>query len=447
MTRLAAGILLAHVGCAPSVADLEIPSIDGMVSAILSTGPETPGSVPALTALSTPGGLPLPSVSESSSVWHLLVYSQKLERLGLEPGPLLHAPPSEGGPLPLPDRVLRREPNATWTSLDRLPEPLSNFRIRTLNRLPCPEIEVERLRLEGAEGDGRVLVPLDSTRAFIGTQEGQFYLYDDGEIVPLTELWKAAPSQHGVRGADGSIWLLDEHELARIDPTDFRIVSTSSVPIPDVGPPPLEDAVFTENEPFVWLGGPGPGVAPFELFALFESGHLVRFDGEQWSIVVQGHPRARFAWGGSLLWLGPGEVLTQGPHYPLPVHARGHAVEELTLPMAGKPSALALTSIGVVAGSLAGELAVWADDRKSWRNLIRDTGPTVAVLAPLGEGILHGGVNGVLRQFRPTFGPCEAEIIAGVSHVTILAAVGERVLGMTNLDGELFVLREAGWAR
>jgi hypothetical protein len=331
-----------------------------------------------------------------------LEYECPLASFGLVAGPLHVATFGAGGRgIPQPGAVERADLSggntSAWTRAASVPADLLQIRLLLDPSSPDPCAHFEGTELSFGNADGARV----TAAVALGPDDGLFFI--DGGVVdramgtlitPIAGLRFAFPTLAAFRRDDQTTWL-----LGRAGQTAFGKPELSQL---EVGP----TLVASSSSSAGWAALDGAPGGSIELFAATAEG-LSRFDGSSWHVLSSSgaHPVSDEEL--SVAWAGPHEAYATAGG-PSILHAVGGAVTAEALPIASSdhPTVVALIPrLGVAVGTSLGAIAL--KQGNMWRRL--DPTPTagrVRAIVPLDDGLLFGGAQGVLTEWRPIFGYC-----------------------------------------
>jgi hypothetical protein len=338
--------------------------------------------------LDSPESGPLDLDITDATIW-LLVYRETLKELSIAPGWI---DLESGGDRRLPEAasvktaMLHGNAEAPWEDAALLPDSLAKVRLATLPK-SCVDFEKIPIALEyGVQS--RSLLKLDPRTAFIVDNIGDVFLID----VPAAEARRITGTstviQAGTLGSDGAVYLLtNSSALMKViigTPTTMEIIA--------------RPYVRTSDGVRAWLTASGAD-APFELFAVGPYGQLARFDGTEWTELVNNE--AEFHWRGSVVWVGARHVFATGPLEPKLLEfddgaVSTHCFGDTPLSLPGR--VIQTEDVGVVVMTAEGRLFRRTEGWKSFGKADILNGRS---LAQLGDGFLIGGEGGALQQWYP----------------------------------------------
>jgi hypothetical protein len=363
----------------------------------------------------------LPSLRFRASepiVLHAIFYDRPLAELGLPPGKQKIV--DEGPAIPSPDQILTAtlgEGPFEWTALASLPAELASIRLETT--LACAKWAVAPIDLEGVPGSGgRVLAPLGGERWLFASVAGRFFLVTRQGATAI-DTPTTTPHVGSFTDSSGTVWLLGDR--GRV--ATYRL---------DSG---FEDRGTTASRSGDGDTGDlaGSSALPPELFAVSRNGVIDRFDGTSWRTVV-GDPLPDHDSPG-VAFLEPESAIAIGPRNGSAiVYDHGRISEEIVDD--GLNAIAHIDGLGTVIGTVRGRY--WLRNGSSWTPIPAPPSSTVVrALAPFRGGFVAGTINGLVTQYHPQLGFCEAEQLGsnGITRIVptetgfVLTAIHELPMG------------------
>ncbi|MCK6549444.1 hypothetical protein L6R52_26630 [Myxococcota bacterium] len=404
-----AGVALAlssALACMPAPVRVDVPPLDGAASAVYAIERDDGEAVVQVADLTTGAGAILPELARADGEAlriHALHYACPAAVLGLSPGVQSPLPDGEGHPLPPAEGVWSAEVGDGGATPWAAAAPPA---LRVARTVRCARYELVRVTIPGtstytsttsftfpilgiADGDG-VIVAINDGRFFRVTPSGSEPL----SVAPGT------PYLAHYRAPDGELWLFGPGgALARGDfARGFEEMPSS----------PTSTGVLR-----AWLAGPRDPDAPFELYALDDSGAMARFSDGVWQsagrVRRNGDEPIVFA---GIQWVRPGEAFVVAETVDPGLRIRGTTPEEEEiLPMTRTPSLRTLGWLpawGLVAATHSARIFTRHADADEWTQLYDSpltSGfsqlPKILAIAGLDEGMLVGGGLDGFTQYQP----------------------------------------------
>ncbi len=435
--RLAPLLLLA---CAPvETVRVELPVAPGRGAILVAVLRD--GALLSLSALPGDASRGLPAVPD----WDggplelaVLEYDRPLDRLGLEPGPIVLDP--DGLTLPEADRVQRGEiagaGEVRWRS-EALPPALVELRL-ALPRDPalgCPVFVAEIVDTDIA-GDATASLVVDEG-VLIFTDEDQVALVGDSGPARRVEVPAGAPARAVLRGAGDRLWLGGPGgSLARARWSGGRIVDVERV----LDRPTPGDDVY-------WVGGSDDG-RHADVAALTEFGRFAEvIDGvvqPTVSLVQEGEFRSAY---GGVSIVAPGDfVVTHGGVRGVARRRRpGEPFQIVETGGIGRGFAASGVheGLGLLVTQVVG--AVYVLDGEGFRALERSKHELEpCAMSRYRDGLMIVGRHGATAMWRPRLGMCPIDhLFTGAAHAvaTLPDAPDVLVVAGNDLDGRTVIRR------
>jgi hypothetical protein len=357
-----------------------------------------------------------PSVSYSArdpvGVYALL-YAATLDAMRVTPGPQTVVSASDPGSFLLSGAAAMSQGGATlgplgdiwaidlpaiarWTEVvpTALPTSVYDLKIDVVPEASCVELDIKTFPTD-SRYDGSMAVAIDAHNVLAATTDGHFFRATTSSAVRLTAVATTTPHLAGFTSASGEIWLLGHNgTVARGRPeTGFTVVGHTA---------------SQTGVTWAFLDGPRDA-SPFELYAVTDQQVLEHYDGRSWQILAQDpRPNDNAPWAAGVAWIAPGEALALGPKINTLLHHHGGVLDEEPLPIASDDFATTVAFIprlGVVVGTDRGKL--YQPQGSEWREIVgAHSNGSVRLIVALDEGLLYGGTDGDLEQYRPAIGFC-----------------------------------------
>lgn len=344
-----------------------------------------------------------------------LAYGCPLATVGVPAGRQTILGEGQGRPLPETNAVystiVEGEEVRAWEQRGSVPQ----LRIEDRGSALCASLDTNVVNLPA--GGAHFLEDMRDGTVLAGTGGSSFIVDAAGNVEPMD------PARVPPMSSD--VFLASDGDLFVLTPDPCLLLSDDGMPSIQLA---CSTTTATSGRGFL----AGPPVGPDELFVLTGDGDFSRVVAGDWTPLFPNQMTNPGRKQG-VLGLGPGHAVAVGPLRDQVLRYRDGRLEleQIRLSELDKPiSVMEHPTLGTVVGSNLGVLL--NHDGQEWRQLGQYAVDQAKAMAPLGDGILVGGGQGVFVEGRPDGTVCDSlTLVPGDAETMIPFEEGFAILSDT----------------